>query len=513
MNTAEFLTIATSIVSEREALVQGNIRRTYAQLRERVDRLSHALATLGVRPGARIAVVAMNCPQYVETYYACAKLGATLVPLNYRAKREELAYMLDDSAASMVFVGERYLQALQDVRDALPRLQHFICYGPKSEGVLEYEALLAQSEPEAITTNVNDDSPSLIIYTSGTTGKPKGVVLSHFALSSYVLNTVEPASPELHDVQLVAVPFYHIAGATTILSSIFSGRTLAILPQFEAADWLSAVERERATHSFLVPTMLKRVIEHPDFSKSDLSSLKLLAYGAASMPYHVIRRAVELFSCGLMNAYGQTESTSTLTYLGPDDHRLAGSNGAELERKLQRLRSVGRPMSDVEMAIVDPQGRALPAREAGEVAVRGDRIMAGYLGRTEETASAIIDGWLHTGDMGYLDEDGYLYLTGRANDLIIRGGENIAPGEIKAVLEEHPAIAEAAVVGVPSEEWGEEVKAAVVLKPGEVAGVKELQEHCRSRLASYKVPKHVVFVADLPRNSLGKVLKAELREQ
>jgi acyl-CoA synthetase (AMP-forming)/AMP-acid ligase II len=271
------------------------------------------------------------------------------------------------------------------------------------------------------------------------------------------------------------------------------------------------VQDEGVTHAFVVPTMLKRIMELPDFDKYDLSTLKSITYGAAPMPYEVVRKACDVFSprgIGLINAYGQTESTATLTFLGPEDHDLRTDTAI----KEERLRSVGKPMPDVEIGIMDERNHLLPAGEEGEICVRSSRVMKGYYKQEDATSTAIIDGWLHTGDVGKVDDGGYLFITGRKKDLVIRGGENISPGEIENCLESHPAIEEAAIIGVPDVEWGEVVKAVVVLRPGAALSVGEVVDYTKARLSSFKAPQYVAVVSELPRNPMGKVLKTDLRK-
>ena len=398
-------------------------------------------------------------------------------------------------------------------------MQHVVTLDFERPGCESLRGLREANEDIPVFADTDDKDATLIIFTSGTTSLPKGVVLSYQALTALVVNTQAPADPTTdQQVVLVSVPFYHIAGATTLMSAVFSGRRLVVLPQFDPQAWLAAVEREGVTHAFVVPTMLKRIMEVDDFDKYNLSTLQLITYGAAPMPYEVVRRAVDVFApgradVGLMNSYGQTEATGSMSTLGPDDHRLDGTP-EENEKKLQRLRSVGRPMTDIDVAIMLPDGRIAPTNEEGEICIRGDRVMRGYNKREDDTESALKDGWLHTGDTGKIDEGGYLFITGRLKDMVIRGGENIAPAEIEQVLEDHPGVAEAAIIGVPDVEWGEVCKAIMVPVAGsELPSEQELTEYVKSRLASYKAPAYYQWVSELPRNPMGKVLKTELRDQ
>jgi len=515
MNTTEFLMITSAICPDRAGIIFEGKRYTFADLSERVNRLANALLGLGIGKGDVVAILQVNCNQYMEAYYAAAKLGAIFVPLNFRAKKDELVHMLDNSEAKILIAGERYVDQVNSMRPELPLLRHCISIESKQDGMLYYEELLASASTEEVFSDIADDDTTILMYTAGTTGLPKGVPLPHNSFSVYMLQNVNPADPDTEETNLLTVPLYHVAGIQAMLAATYGGRTLAIMRQFDVDEWLETVQREKANRAMLVPTMLKRVIDHPDFDKYDISSLKVITYGAASMPFEVIKKAIEILpGVNFINAFGQTETASTITTLGPGDHVIEGTE-EEREKKLRRLTSsIGRPMADVEMKIIDEEGNDLPPGDVGEIVARGPRVMGGYWKDAEKTAKAMTkDGWLRTGDMGYMDEEGYFYLVGRGDDLIIRGGENISPEEVENVLYAHSAVEEAAVIGIVDPEWGQEPMAVVVLKQGMTATAEDIMEFCRQKMSSFKRPRSVVFVDELPRTSTGKVLKRVLREQ
>lgn len=511
MNTVSFLSIPASIVPDQEVLVFEGQRFTYAETLARVQRLAGALAARGVGRGTRVAALHTNTHRYIEAYYATAMLGGVFIPVNYRAKRPEIEYMLKTAETKVLFVGERYVEHLDAVRGSLGHLRDVIGFDFARGDIPDYESLLRDAPAHEEEADVDDDDVSILMYTSGTTSLPKGVMLRFGDFTAYVTANVELADGTPRGAALLCAPLYHIAGATNMMTTVWTGRKLVIMPQFEAKGWLDLVEGERVTHAFVVPTMMKHVLDAGAQSR-DLGSLEVLSYGGAPMPFPVIRRAIETLprTVGFVNAFGQTETTSTLTVLGPDDHRLDGTP-EEVETRLRRLTSIGKPLPDVEVRIIGDDGESLGTGEVGEIEVRTGRAMKGYAGGGDSPFKA--DGWLPTKDMGWIDADGYLYVAGRKDDMIIRGGENIAPAEIESVLLSHPSVDEAAVFGVADVEWGQRVAACIVRRPGFDLTEAELAEFCKARLASFKKPEVVRFLTELPKNPMGKILRRELRAQ
>lgn len=514
MLTTEFLEIANAICPERAAVIQDGRALSYEQLYDRVKRLAAVLAAQGVQQGDTLALLQVNTPQCLEVYFAAATLGAIYVPLNFRARPSELEYMINQSDAKLVLAGERYVAMVDAMRPQLSNVTHYIALDGPADGWHDYGAWVgAASADDAPWLEVPEEATTILMFTAGTTGFPKGVMLHHNSFASYVLSNVAPADPDEEERNLLTVPLYHIAGMQAVMAAIYGGRTLVMQRQFEPGEWMALVAKEKTSRAMMVPTMLKQILDHADFGAHDLSSLKVITYGAAPMPIEVISRALDLLpDVQFINAFGQTETAATITALSPEDHHIpAGLSEAERAHRLKRLSSVGKPLDDVEMRVVDEDGHDCGPNQTGEIVARGPRIMAGYWKDDEKTKATKRGGWIYTGDLGYIDDDGYYFLNGRASDMIIRAGENIAPEEVERVLATHPAVDECAVFGIPDVTWGETVAAAVVLKKGQQPTDTELADWCRKDLATFKKPERVLFLAELPRNPLGKVLRRELR--
>ncbi len=491
MNIALLLEMAADAAPDRIALVCDGRRWTYGALLSAVRGAVEVIADSGAET---LALLDESSEAAMIALFAAALAGVPYCPLNYRLADADLAALLERIAPALV------------VGDAV-RVERIAAGQGHSLFTREGFAAAAQgARPDPARLGDEGESVAIQLFTSGTTAAPKAAILRHANLVSYILGTVEFASADEADAALVSVPPYHIAGIAALLSSIYAQRRIVMLPAFSPEGWLNLARKEGVTNAFVVPTMLSRIVEAMD-SAQPLPTLRAIAYGGGKMPLELLRKALDLFpQTGFTNAYGLTETSSTVALLGPDEHREAHQS---TDPKVQaRLVSVGRPLPTVELEIRDEEGRVVPAGVAGEIYVRGEQVSGEYRERSALDAA----GWFPTRDAGYLDEDGYLFLSGRADDVIVRGGENISPGEIEDVLLTHPALADAAAVAVPSAEWGESVGIAVVVRPGhQPPSADELCTLIRNRLRSSRVPDVVRIMDALPYNEMGKLLRRDVR--
>jgi acyl-CoA synthetase (AMP-forming)/AMP-acid ligase II len=480
------------------AMVHGDERLTYAEFDRRVDQVATALRASGIRPGDRVAVLDKNSLAYAELLFGAARAGAVQVPINYRLAADEVAYIVDNAKAPVLIAGSEFLPVLDAIADRLEHTRHLIVVGGAGHRYTDYDAW-TDRDPER-----GDESGEVFVqlYSSGTTGRPKGVMLTH---ENFL--TAVPVSEEIWNLGpdsalMVAMPMYHVAGCALTVCAIHDGITCVIVREPDPVGIARAIEKHKVTHVFLVPVLMMFMQQIPQVREADLSSLRLLIYGASPISEEVLSGTMRLLpNCDFMQVYGLTETTGAITRLPPADHVPGGT----------RLRSAGIANPGTELKIIDPAtGDPVPTGRVGEIVCRTKQNMLGYWSLDQATRTAMLPGgWLRTGDAGYLDEDGYLYIHDRVKDMIISGGENIYPAEVENVLMSHPAVADCAVIGVPDDKWGETPK-AVVVRDGEV-GERELIDFCRDRLAHFKCPTSVEWTDAIPRNLTGKVLKRELR--
>ncbi|WP_328660249.1 long-chain-fatty-acid--CoA ligase [Nocardia salmonicida] len=482
----------------------GNRTRTFAQVIDRVARLADGLHRLGVSSGSRVGILALNSDRYHEYLLAVPWADAVVNPVNIRWSAAEIAYSLMDSDTTVLFVDDAFVPLVPAIREAAPTL-HTIIYcgdGPAPVGTHAYEELIATglSIPDA---SRSDDSIAGIFYTGGTTGHPKGVALSHANLATSALGALaagfvlEPGARFLH-----AAPMFHLAALGGWYGQLILGGTHVIIPAFDPVATLRAIEQHQTTVSLLVPVMIQLLVDHPQVADHDLSSMQTIVYGASPIAEAVLKRAMTVFpQAGFVQAYGMTELSPIATLLSPDDHR-AG-----------RLRSAGRAAPHSEVRIVDPDGNDVPRGTVGEITVRGGNVMLFYWNKPDETAATIRNGWLYTGDGGYIDEDGYLYISDRIKDMIVSGGENVYSVEVENALASHPAVAACAVIGVPDPHWGERVHAVVACRAGATLELADARAHLKDLIAGYKAPRSLDIVDELPVSGAGKILKRELRRR
>ena len=497
MNLMMLLEMASQGFGDRVAFKNEGDELTYAELFQSAGIVAGQLRSGGAEHLAVLDETSLALPIGV---FASAWAGRPFVPLNYRLTGQELESLVGQIAPSRLVTAPDRAEALRGLPDTdVVDREHFLSAARKpTEGPMESD------------WGMDPDEIAILLFTSGTTGPPKAAVIRHKHLVSYILGSVEFMSADESDAALVSVPPYHIAGMAAIASSVYAGRRIVQLPNFSAERWLELARSEKITNAFVVPTMLSRIIECLDAEgrqNADLPHLRALSYGGGKMPQAVIERGMQLFpDVAFANAYGLTETSSTISILGPEDHRAAMQSDDPAVRR--RIVSVGQPLPSVEVEIRDEEGQALGPNERGEIFVRGEQVSGEYLGKGSRLNE---EGWFPTRDGGSMDSEGYLFIEGRIDDIIVRGGENISPGEIEDSLLEHGAVGDAAVVGLPDEQWGEKVCCVVVLKEGQQASEDELQQWVKDRLRSSRTPETIAFWEELPYNETGKLLRRKVR--
>ncbi len=496
----------------KRAIVDYPKEFTWREVNERANRFAHALLGMGCRKGDRVALLTYNSSEYIESVFACAKAGLIFVPLNFRLSPQEIEYILKNASPTTLIFGQDFSDVASSLRSALSLNCIGIGDGPR--WAMRYEALIESGSPvEPPEELVSEDDPAEVFYTSGTTGFAKGVVHTHRARLEGAKTCVIDGELNHDDVYLLNVPaICHTAGWVWVLANAYVGGTIVVskLRGFDPETILRTIQDEAITNLQLVPITIMELIEHPQISKYDVSSLRVVFYATAPMPAGPLRKALGIFGNIFMQPYGLTETGPNVTCLRKKEHSFSGLSDDEAAK---RIKSCGRPCYGVLVKLVDEKGQEVPPHTVGEIVVKSSDMMTGYWNNEEETRKVIKDGWLYTGDLATYDEDYFIYLVDRKKDMIISGGLNIYPAEVERVLYEHPMVSQCAVIGVPDDRWGEAVKAFVVPRSGQEASENEIIEFCRKSLASYKKPKSVEFVRELPRNPQGKILKKVLREK
>jgi acyl-CoA synthetase (AMP-forming)/AMP-acid ligase II len=488
---------------KKDAVIFGDWREDFKEYNDRINKMANALYGMGVQKGDKIAILSDICPQYAEIYFVVAKGGFVIVPLNYRLSESELSNIINDSEANTLIVKKNYLEKILPIRKQLEKIKHFICIGGQAESFLEYEELIKKFPADEPSVKIHEDEVVWLLYTSGTTGRSKGVMLTHKGLCmDAIITTFAYDHLEPDDIGLLFAPPHALGFSNTLMTHWYMGSAVVLIERFEPLEVLKAIERFKITTFWAVPTMLRMIIKHPDFFRYDLSSLRSIFYAGAPVSEDLQKEITSAFGPVLTQGYGQSESGGPLTFISKKNHM-----------KIEKRKSVGKPYPGIDLRIVDENDNDVPIGEAGEIVFRGDLTMKGYWKAPEANVEVFKGGWVHTGDIGKFDQDGYLYLVDRKKDMVVSGGTNIFSKEVEEVIDQHPAVLESAVIGVPDEHWGEVVKAIVVLKEGATLREDELLEFCKDKMGSYKKPKSIDFVKELPRNPTGKILKPVLREK
>lgn len=489
-----------------ECLTVGGETLTYGDMEQFSNQVANGLRMLGVEVGQRVAILGENSREHVITMFAASKTGAVFTPLNHRLAPRELAYIITDANITVMIVTADMEQKLDQMRDSLP--EDIIVISETGANALEITAWMQQQSPKPFDLDLSDQAPFLQLYTSGTTGVPKGVVSSHY----HILNTVRifevtrPVSANQGDANILSAPLFHIAGLAWVLVNVCTGVQTLLHRDFNPERVVTEIEQYATGSAFMVPAMIMAILNIPGIETRDFSQLKQIFYGAAPITEPILRRAIEVFDCEFVQNYGMTETTGTVITLTAEDHHRALQGAPHL------LRSCGRASLGVQLKIVNSDGEPVPTGEIGEILVKSPTNMLHYHNQPEETRKTLVEGWIHTGDAGYSDADGFIYLKDRIKDMVVSGGENIYPVEVENTLIDHQDIQDVAVIGVPNEKFGEALLAFVVLKKGRTLDSDGIIEFCRDRIAGYKIPRQFQAVDEIPRNPSGKVLKKDLRK-
>jgi fatty-acyl-CoA synthase len=488
---------------DRVALVSHEGERlTYHQLDRMSNRFANALVKLGIKKGEHIATLFLNCNEQLIAFFGILKIGGVVLPVNVRLAAPEMHWILDHSDSTAVIFSKGFKDRVERLRPELTGIRHYVMVGkdPPTH-TLSFEEVLDKGGDDDPGQEVGGDDEAFLLYTAGTTGRPKGVLLTHNGLIWNCVSWTHAGVYREDDLSLHVFPLYHIAALGSVLTYVYLGGTIYLKEAFDPKDCMETIEREKITRWAAAPTVFNILLQLPEIERYHTTSLTLLGSGAAIMPSETQRRLREVFpSAQIFDTYGMTEASGGITTLPPRD-------------STRKVACVGRPVIGVEMRVVDENDRDVAPGEVGEVVFRGNNLMKGYYKDPEATEGAMRGGWYRTGDLGRLDDEGYLYIVDRRKDMIVTGGENVYPREVEEVLYSHPKIAETAVIGVADSKWGEAIKAVVVLESGETTSEEEIIDFCRERIAGFKCPKSVDFVQALPKNPAGKILKRELRQR
>jgi acyl-CoA synthetase (AMP-forming)/AMP-acid ligase II len=509
MRLHDFLEYHARENPNQDFAIFGDTKLTYAEADALANQFANALIAQGLQKGDRIAYLSKNSLEYPVVFYGCSKAGVVPVPLNFRLAPPEWAYIINDSGAKLLLVSPEYAEGIDSVRDTLETVSDYVIMGSApADGYRSFYDWIGEQSTTSPDRHIESTDELYQMYTSGTTGNPKGAVLLQEGATSQVHQFQYAIGRNPGERTLVVAPMYHAAAGITFMAAVAAGGTLYIMEDFHPVEAVRVLSEENIAHATLVPAMIQAcLVMVPDAASRNYDSLRTMAYGASPIAEETLRNAISVFGCEFYQAYGMTETTAVLTILSDVDHQRA------LQGEPHLLLSAGRPLLGAEIKIVDDDDNTVTPGTVGEICGRGPQIMNGYWNLPEASEKALVDGWMHTGDAGRLDEEGFLYVEDRVKDMIISGGENVYPREVENCLFQHEAVADCAVIGIPDEKWGETIKAIICLKGENEPSIEEFIAFCRERIAHYKCPTSVDFIAELPRNASGKVLKKDLREK